>query len=80
MKSFVNPLLSISAPLLILVAIFGLLQRTGSQRLQCLPPLVVGTGLIISGAVRRYAHRKKLLLALKDSNDFANNHPVLKQD
>ena len=48
MKRFVNPLLSLAAPFLILVAGIGLFQREGSDRLQSLPALLVGTGLIIS--------------------------------
>ncbi len=73
MTKFGNPLLSLSAPFLILLAIVGLLQRTGSQRLQALPPLFVGTGLIISGALERHSHRKKLLLAIKGHSDFRNS-------
>ena len=72
MKRFVNPLLSLSAPLLILVAFFGLLNRTGSERLQSLPPLLVGSGLIISGAFGRRRHRNKILVAIKGNRDLGN--------
>ena len=69
MKKFFNPLLSIAAPFLILVALFGLLQREGSDRLQSLPALLVGVGLIISGAFERRIRRKRLLLAIRNRNN-----------
>ena len=65
MKRSINPWLSFAAPFLILLAILGSLQRQGSDRLQSLPALVVGTGLVISGAVGRNRRRKKILLALR---------------
>ena len=72
MKNFGNPLLSLAAPCLILVAIMGLLQRQGSDRLQSLPALLVGIVLVISGALERRNHRKKLLLAIRHRNQGMN--------
>ncbi len=72
MKSFVNPLLAFAAPLLILLAIFACLQREGSDRLQALPALFVGTGLMISGALGRSNRRKKLLLAIRKNDQSPN--------
>tara|TARA_Y100001968_G_C18813420_1_gene461184 strand:- start:3 stop:227 length:225 start_codon:yes stop_codon:yes gene_type:complete len=69
MKLFVNPLLSLSAPLLICIALVGFIPRGANNRLQSLPAFIVGTGLIISGALARSYRRKQLLLALKKSND-----------
>ncbi|MDP6834050.1 MAG: DUF3188 domain-containing protein [Prochlorococcaceae cyanobacterium ETNP1_MAG_9] len=43
----------------------GLVQRDGSDRLQCLPALIVGFGLIISGALERRSRRKKLFLEIR---------------
>ena len=72
MKSFENPILSLSAPFLIIVALIGILQRNGSDRLQTLPALLAGIGLIISGAIERRKHRKKLLMEI--SNRHETNH------
>ena len=68
MKTFENPLLAIAAPLLVLLSILGLLHRQGSDRLQSLPPLLVGCGLIISAGIGRRQRRKKLLMAIRKSN------------
>ncbi len=67
MKHIGTPLLSLAAPLLIILAILGLLQRDGNARLHLLPALVVGSGLIISGPLGRSRRRKKLLLAIRQS-------------
>ena len=67
MKDFGNPLVSLAAPLLILVAILGVLQRQGSDRIQSLPALFVGAGLIVSGALGRGFRREKLLLKIRKS-------------
>tara|TARA_Y100001968_G_scaffold185158_1_gene169574 strand:- start:417 stop:638 length:222 start_codon:yes stop_codon:yes gene_type:complete len=65
-----NPLISISAPLLILLAISGLLHRESKDKIQTIPALVVGNGLILTGAVRRFRRRRMLFLEIKkDIND-----------
>ena len=65
-----NPLISISAPLLILLAITGLLHRDGKDKIQALPALVVGSGLVLTGAVKRFRRRGLLFQELKkDMND-----------
>ncbi len=65
-----NPLISISAPLLILIAITGFLHREGKDKIQAIPALVVGSGLILTGGVRRFRRRRMLLLNIKnDMND-----------
>ena len=70
MKRLGNPLISISAPLLILLAITGFLHRDGKDKLQTIPALVVGTGLILTGTIRRFRRRRMLLLEIKkDMND-----------
>ena len=68
MKRFVNPLLSLSAPLLVVIALVGFMQRDGSSRLQPLLAFLVGTGLIISGAMVRRYRRQRLLIAIQESN------------
>jgi len=68
MKRFGNPLLSLAAPFLILVATLGLIQRQGNNRLQMVPALVVGAGLIMSGALGRSSRRQRLLLAIRKTS------------
>ena len=60
-----NPLISIAAPLLILLAIAGLLHREGKDKIQAIPALVVGSGLVLTGAVRRFRRRRMLFLEMK---------------
>ncbi len=65
-----NPLISFSAPLLILLSITGFLHREGKDKIQVIPALVVGSGLILTGGVRRYRRRRMLFLEIKkDMND-----------
>ncbi len=68
MKRFVNPFLSLAAPCLVVIATLGLIQRNGSDRLQCLPALIVGFGLIISGPLERRNRRKKLFVEIRSRN------------
>ena len=70
MNKLGNPLISISAPLLILLAISGFLHREGKEKLQAIPALVFGSGLVLTGAVRRFSRRRMLFLEIKqDVND-----------
>ena len=70
MKRLGNPLISISAPLLIVLAITGFLHREGRDKIQSIPALVVGSGLVMTGAVRRFRRRRMLFLEIKkDMND-----------
>ena len=72
MKRLGNPLISISAPLLILLAILGLLHRDGKHKIQVIPSLIVGTGLILTGTVRRFKRRRMLLLEIKKGTNDQN--------
>ncbi len=70
MKRLGNPLISISAPLLILLAITGFLHREGADKTQAIPAFVVGSGLVLTGTVRRFRRRRMLLLEIKkDMNE-----------
>ena len=70
MKRLGNPLISISAPLLILLSILGFLHREGKDKIKVIPALVVGNGLVLTGMVRRFRRRRMLLLEIKkDMND-----------
>ena len=65
MNKLGNPLISISAPLLILLAITGFLHREGKDKFQAIPALVVGSGLILTGGVRRFRRRRMLFIEIK---------------
>ena len=72
MKRFGNPLISISAPLLILLAIVGFAHRDGKARIQVAPALFVGSGLILTGTIKRYRRRRMLLLEIKKDVEEQN--------
>jgi len=70
MKRLGNPLISISAPLLILLAITGFFHRDSKEKIQVIPSLIVGSGLVLTGTIRRFRRRRMLLLEIKkDMND-----------
>ena len=70
MKRLGNPLISFSAPLLIFLALTAFLHREGKDNIQAIPALVVGSGLVLNGTIRRFRRRRMLLLELKkDLND-----------
>jgi len=70
MKRLGNPLISIAAPLLILLAITGFFHRDSKDKIQVIPSLIVGSGLVLTGTIRRYRRRRMLLLEIKkDMND-----------
>jgi len=60
-----RPLLALAAPLLILLAMISLLARHGSQRLQAVPALVIGCGLMTTSRLRRSRRRGRLVEALR---------------
>ena len=70
MKRFGNPLLSFSALFLVCLATLGIIQREGREKVQSLPAIFVGTGLIIASSIRRTRRRKMLLSEIKDSQEI----------
>ena len=65
-----NPLISIAAPLLVLLAITGFWHRDSKDKIQVIPALVVGSGLVLTGAIRRLRRRRMLFLEIKkDMNE-----------
>ena len=72
MHRYGNPLISFSAPLLILLAITSFLHREGKDKIHSIPALVVGSGLVLTGAVRRFRRRKMLLLEIKKNMNDQN--------
>ena len=67
MKRWLPLLASLGAPLLIALALMAAQHRQGRDRVQALPPLLVGSGLIAAAALGRRRHRGHLLQALRTS-------------
>ena len=65
MKQLMPIALSFGAPLLIVLALVAAQQRQGKDRIQALPSVLVGSGLIISSAVGRRRRRARLLANVK---------------
>ena len=72
MKRLGNPLISIAAPLLILLAITGFLHRERKDKIQAVPALVVGNGLVLTGAIRRFRRRRILFREIKNDLNEQN--------
>jgi hypothetical protein len=64
-RRLLNTLLALSAPLLLLVALVVLLQRSGPDRIQALPALVIGGPLLGTSLHSRRRRRRRLLAALR---------------
>jgi hypothetical protein len=58
-------LLALASPLLILLALAGLLHRTGSARWEALPALLIGAGLLLTSITRRRTRRRQMLRSLR---------------
>jgi len=64
MKSSNDFGLAFAAPLLILLAVLGFFQRNGNEKVQVLPALVIGMGLMCTDLLKRSQTRKKILLEI----------------
>ena len=64
---------SLGAPLLILLAVLATNQRQGKDRVQVLPAILVGSGLIISSALGRHRRRARLLVDLQRARTPGSN-------
>ena len=67
MKRLSISLVSLGAPLLIILALVAVQERQGRDRVQALPAALVGTGLVISSSIVRRRQRARLLAALRSS-------------
>ena len=67
MKRLSPSFVSFGAPLLLMLALVAVQQRQGRDRIQALPAVLVGTGLVIGSAVGRRRHRARILSALRSS-------------
>ncbi len=64
-RSWLLAWLALAAPLLVVLSLLALLLRSGPSRLQALPPLLIGSGLLLSSVVGRQRRRRHLLEALR---------------
>jgi hypothetical protein len=58
-------LLALASPLLILLALLVMLTRQERERIQALPALLIGSGLLATSAIVRGQRRRALLGALR---------------
>lgn len=65
-RPLLQGVLALSSPLLIVLALVVLLQRQGAGRLQALPALLIGLGLLVTSSINRRRRRRALLTALRD--------------
>jgi Protein of unknown function (DUF3188) len=61
--------LALATPLLILLGLAGLLLRQGSDRLQAVPALVIGVGLLLQSLWSWRRRRRALLAALRERDE-----------
>jgi len=59
-------LLALSSPLLILLALVSMLNRGPATRLQAVPALLIGVGLLVFSLVRRRRRRAMILRVLRE--------------
>jgi hypothetical protein len=64
-RQVLQGVLALSSPLLIGLALVVLLQRQGSDRVQAIPALLIGSGLLVTSTLRWRRRRSKLLAALR---------------
>ena len=72
MKKSKKFLLSLAAPCLIVVSLFGFFYRKDNDRVQAIPAFFVGIGLILSGSIGRTKRRGKLLNEMLNRRNALN--------
>ncbi len=72
MKNSNKFLLAFAAPCLVFISIVGFFHRKENERVQTIPALVVGIGLIVSNTFSRTKHRKKLLNEMRNRRNAMN--------
>ena len=72
MKNSNNFFLSLAAPCLVFISLLGFFHRKDNDRVQVLPALFVGIGLIFSNAFARTKRRKKLLNEMLNRRNTLN--------
>ena len=66
-------LLALSSPLLIALALVALAHRSAGDRLQAIPALAIGIGLLLSSWWHRRHRRRQLLRALRQHGPSAES-------
>ena len=64
-RQVLQGVLALSSPLLIGLALVVLLQRQGSDRVQAIPALLIGSGLLVTSTLSWRRRRRQLLAALR---------------
>jgi hypothetical protein len=64
-RQVLEGVLALSSPLLIGLALVVLLQRQGSDRVQAIPALLIGSSLLVTSTLSWRRRRRKLLAALR---------------
>ena len=72
MKNSKNLFVSLAAPSLVLISLLGFVHRKDNDRVQAVPALLVGIGLIFSNAFGRTKSRKKLLNEMLNRRNTLN--------
>ena len=72
MKNSKNLFVSFAAPCLVFISLFGFFHRKDNDRVQAVPALLVGIGLIFSNAFARTKRRKKLLNEMLNRRNTLN--------
>ena len=72
MKNSNNLFISLAAPCLVFISLFGFFHRKDNDRVQAVPALLVGIGLILSNAFVRIKSRKKLLNEMLNRRNTVN--------
>ena len=72
MKNSKNLFVSLAAPSLVLISLLGFVHRKDNDRVQAVPALLVGIGLIFSNAIGRTKRRKKLLNEMLNRRNTLN--------
>jgi hypothetical protein len=65
-------LLALATPSLILLGVLGVLLRQGSDRLQAIPPVVIGVSLLVQRIWSQRRRRRALLRALREQHPGAD--------
>jgi hypothetical protein len=68
-------LLALSSPLLILLALGAMVYRSPPARLQALPALLIGCGLLLFSWLRRRRRRSMVLRLLREPGQGARDLP-----
>ena len=72
MKNSKHLFVSLAAPCLVFISLLGFFLRKDNDRVQAVPALLVGIGLIFSNAFGRTKRRKKLLNEMLNRRNTLN--------